>query len=155
MGSRTGTGTGRKRARKMDVLDIIKRSSSDEEDDEIEDWSGHDMTPTKKPKKTGAFPGQRNGTPSRRAAALANVTIAEAATQLDASDSQPEAEAPMTHAFSSYTAGPITTISQPAYTREAIGLDPGPALGDAPGSGYGGSQGYGGSYYSQQSYGEI
>ncbi|KAM0475355.1 hypothetical protein ACHAPX_007109 [Trichoderma viride] len=154
-GSRTGTGTGRKRARKMDVLDIIKRSSSDEEDDEIEDWSAHEMTPTKKPKKTGAFPGQRNGTPSRKAAALANVTIAEAATQLDAGDSQPETEAPMNHTFSSFTAEPITIINQPAYTRRVIGLDPGPALASAPSSGYGGSQSYGDSYYSHQSHGEI
>lgn len=139
----------------MDVLDIIKRSSSDEEDDEIEDWSAHEMTPTKKPKKTGAFPGQRNGTPSRKAAALANVTIAEAATQLDAGDSQPETEAPMNHTFSSFTAEPITIINQPAYTRRVIGLDPGPALASAPSSGYGGSQSYGDSYYSHQSHGEI
>lgn len=150
MGSRTGTGTGRKRARKMDVLDIIKRSSSDEEDDEVDDWSGHEMTPTKKPKKTGAFPGQRNGTLSRRAAALANVTIAEAATQLDASDSQPEAEAPMPFAASSFAAEPMTIINQPVSTRRVVGLDPGPAVGGAPYSSYGGSH-----YSHPMGHGEI
>ncbi|KAM0255233.1 hypothetical protein ACHAQJ_005997 [Trichoderma viride] len=121
-GSRTGTGTGtgRKRTRK---LDIIKRSSSDEEDDdmpEIDNWSEHEDTPTKKP-KTGAFPGQKNGTPSRRAAAKANVTIAEVSTLLDASDSQPETEAPASH------------VAQPAYdpvnNRAPVGLNPGPARG--------------------------
>lgn len=149
MGSRTGTGTGRKRARKMDALDIIKRSSSDEEDEEVDDWSEHEMTPTKKPKKTGAIPGQRNGTPFRRAAAMANVTIAEAATLLDASDSQPEAEAPMNHTASSFAPEPMT-ITQPAYSRVAVGLDPGPALGGAPRSGYAGSQ-----YPGQMGFGEI
>lgn len=139
MGSRTGTGTGRKRARKSDIIDMIKRSSSDEEEDEVVDWSDHENTPTKKPKKTRAFPGQRNGTPSRRAAAMANVTIAEAATQLDASDSQPEAEAPTDHTTSPFAPAPIT-ITQPVYSRMAVGLDPGPALGDTPRSGYAGSQ---------------
>ncbi|KAK1243579.1 hypothetical protein MKX08_001717 [Trichoderma sp. CBMAI-0020] len=152
-GSRTGTGTGRKRARKMDVLDI-KRSSSDEEDDEVEDWSGHEMTPTKKPKKTGAFPGQRNGTPFRKAAALANVTIVEAATQLDASDSQPEAEAPMSFAAPSFATETVI-INQPPASRRAVGIDPGPAVGGAPHSVYGGFQDYGGSHYSQQHHGEI
>jgi hypothetical protein len=107
------------------------------------------MTPTKKPKKTGAFPGQRNGTPSRRAATLANVTIAEAANQLDASDSQPEAEAPMPQTASAFASEPFT-ITQPVYTTMSIGLDPGPALGGASRTGYGGS------HYSQQmGHGEI
>lgn len=118
---------------------MIKRSSSDEEEEEIEDWSGHEDTPTKKSKKTGAFPGQRNGTPSRRAAAMANVTIAEAATQLDASDSQPEPEAPSTHTASSF-ASTSMTITQPVYSRTSVGLDPGPALGGAPRLGYASSQ---------------
>ncbi|GFP55225.1 hypothetical protein TASIC1_0005008300 [Trichoderma asperellum] len=150
VGSRTGSGTGRKRARKIDMINMIKRSSSDEEEEEVENWSDHENTPTKKPKKTGALPGQRNGTPSRRAADLANVTIAEATTLLDASDSQPEAEAPTNHTASSFAPEPMT-ITQPAYSRMAVGLDPGPALGGVPHSGYAGSQ------YPQRQmeYGEI
>lgn len=125
-GSRTGTGTGRKRTRK---IDIIKRSSSDEEEDDIVDidnWSEHEDTPTKKP-KTGAFPGQRNGTPSRTAAAKATATI-EASALLEASDSQPETEAPAGHFTSAFT--PANVPTQPAYTslssRPVIGLHTGP-----------------------------
>ncbi|KAL7925318.1 hypothetical protein ACQKWADRAFT_219196 [Trichoderma austrokoningii] len=149
-GSRSGTGTGRKRARKMDLLDIIKRSSSDEEDEAV-DWSQHEMTPTKKPKMTGALSGQKNGTPSRRAAALANVTIAEAAAQLDASDSQPEAEAPTTTHAAAFSLAPesMIVIPQPEYSRVSFGLDPGPATGRAP------RPSYGGSHYPQHTDGEI
>ncbi|RFU73663.1 hypothetical protein TARUN_8586 [Trichoderma arundinaceum] len=130
-GSRTGTGTGtgRKRARK---IDIIKRSSSDEEEDDnadIENWSEHEDTPTKKP-KTGAFPGQRNGTPSRRAATKANATIAEASALLDASDSQAETETQAGRVTSSFA--PASIPAQPNYVsifgRPPIGQNPGPPV---------------------------
>ncbi|KAH6611063.1 hypothetical protein Trco_001083 [Trichoderma cornu-damae] len=137
--SRTGSGTGRKRTRKADM---IKRSSSDEEEEDIadiENWSEHEDTPTKKP-KTGAFPGQRNGTPSRRAATKASATIAEASALLDASDSQPEAEAPANRVASSAFA-PANMLSQPAYgsvsSRPAVGQSPGPpVMGSYRSSGY-------------------
>lgn len=131
IGSRTGTGTGRKRTRK---IDIIKRSSSDEEEDdvaEVDNWSEHEDTPTKKP-KTGAFPGQRNGTPSRRAATKANATIAEASALLDASDSQPETEAPAANAVSTFAtaAMPPQLTFGSANPRPMIGQNPGPAMND-------------------------
>jgi hypothetical protein len=143
-GSRTGTstGTGRKRVRK---IDIIKRSSSDEEEDDIPDidnWSEHEDTPTKKP-KTGAFPGQKNGTPSRRAADKANATIAEVSTLLDASDSQPETEAPASYPASLFAPVNMSMSTQPAYgsvnNRAPIGLDPGPARGISRAPAYSGS----------------
>ncbi|KAK5993243.1 hypothetical protein PT974_06672 [Cladobotryum mycophilum] len=97
-GSRTGTGGGRKRTR----IPEIKRTSSDEDedDDDADDndggggWSEREETPSKRPKVVGggaggagAFPGQKNGTPSRRAAAKANVTIAEATAKLESTSS--------------------------------------------------------------------
>lgn len=70
---------------------FIKRSDSDaEEDDEddlnesSQDWSGKDAdeTPSKRAKKEPS-PRKPKGTPSRRAAAKANDTIASASLQLD------------------------------------------------------------------------
>ncbi|KAL7949114.1 hypothetical protein V8C42DRAFT_313334 [Trichoderma barbatum] len=143
-GSRTGTGTGRKRARKMD---IIKRSSSDEEEDDLPDisnWSEHEDTPTKKP-KTGALPGQRNGTPSRKAAAKATATIAEASALLDASDSQPETEAPAGHFTSAFA--PVNRSAPPfqesVNSRPVIGLHTGPpAMAHYPSVGHYSSQSF-------------
>ncbi|KAL6881596.1 hypothetical protein J3F83DRAFT_66586 [Trichoderma novae-zelandiae] len=130
-GSRTGTGTGRKRARKMDM---IKRSESDDEDeDDILDghnWSEHEDTPTKKPKTGGAFSGQRTGTPSRRAAAKANATIAEVSALLDNSDSQPEIEVSAGQPTTTASFTPRNMSPQPAYdsfgTRPVIGVNTGP-----------------------------
>ncbi|KAL7797520.1 hypothetical protein V8C37DRAFT_399683 [Trichoderma ceciliae] len=144
-GSRSGTstGTGRKRARK---IDIIKRSSSDEEEDDIpdiENWSDHEDTPTKKP-KTGAFSGQRNGTPSRRAATKANATIAEASALLDASDSQPETETAAGHAASTFSLANMLPqppqAPQPTFgsanVKPTLNENPGPATGSFRTSGY-------------------
>lgn len=143
-GSRTGTGTGRKRTRKQP--DIIKRASSEEEEDDIADidnWSEHEDTPTKKP-KTGAFPGQRNGTPGRRAAAKANATIAEASALLDASDSQPETDAPVGHFASAFS--PVGMPVQPAQgsfnSRPIIGMNTGPPAISYPPSGHYGLQSF-------------
>ncbi|UKZ83549.1 hypothetical protein TrVFT333_011358 [Trichoderma virens FT-333] len=142
-GSRTGTGTGRKRTRK---IDNIKRASSEEEEDDIADidnWSEHEDTPTKKP-KTGAFPGQRNGTPGRRAAAKATATIAEASALLDASDSQPETEVPAGHFASAFA--PASVPTQPAYgsftSRPVIGMNTGPPALSYPPSAHYGSQSF-------------
>ncbi|KOS19767.1 hypothetical protein ESCO_000575 [Escovopsis weberi] len=120
VGSRTGGGTGRKRAR----VSEIKRSSSDEEDldgDEVPSWSDIEATPTKRP-RGGALPGQKNGTPSRRAAAKASATIAEAAAALDASGSEepPEVDAQTPTA----RRGRVKIGSPPAETG------PGPVLAD-------------------------
>lgn len=88
-------GAGSKRQR----TPAIKRSTSDEEDDDDDDesgakenWSELDETPSKR-SKTGALPGQKNGTPSRRAATKAAATIADATAQLHSGDSSDEVEA--------------------------------------------------------------
>ncbi|KAH0493830.1 hypothetical protein TgHK011_000478 [Trichoderma gracile] len=171
-GSRSGTGTGRKRARKMDV---IKRSESDEEDDDDDDegleghnWSEHEDTPTKKPKTgVGAFPGQRTGTPSRRAAAKANATIAEVSALLDNSDSQPEMEASSsagqpTTTRASFAPRDASPVEPPSYnpfgTRPIIGVNTGPpAVASYHSiSHYGsGSQPFSGSVYDDLGDGEI
>ncbi|KAL6891018.1 hypothetical protein HDV57DRAFT_513488 [Trichoderma longibrachiatum] len=168
-GSRSGTGTGRKRARKTD---LIKRSESDEEDDDDvldgHNWSEHEDTPTKKPRTgAGAFPGQRTGTPSRRAAAKANATIAEAsAVLLDNSDSQPEME-PSSSAGQTRRAGASfarrdATPEPPSYesfgTRPIIGVNTGPPAMASYHSvaHYGsGSQPFSGSVYDDLGDGEI
>ncbi|KAL7931116.1 hypothetical protein V8C35DRAFT_310396 [Trichoderma chlorosporum] len=145
-GSRTGTGTGTGRKRGRKPADIIKRASSEEEEDDIadiENWSEHEDTPTKKP-KTGAFPGQRNGTPGRRAAAKATATIAEASALLDASDSQPEAEAAMSNFASTFA--PASVPAQPAHgsfnSRAIIGMNTGPPAASYPLSSHYGSQSF-------------
>ncbi|EGR44958.1 uncharacterized protein TRIREDRAFT_111604 [Trichoderma reesei QM6a] len=172
-GSRSGTGTGRKRARKTDM---IKRSESDEEDDDDvldgHNWSEHEDTPTKKPRTgAGAFPGQRTGTPSRRAAARANATIAEVSALLDNSDSQPEMEASSSSAAASQPTTTTTSASfaprdaspePPSYdrfgTRPIIGVNTGPpAVASYHSiSHYGsGSQPFSGSVYDDLGDGEI
>ncbi|KAK2603705.1 hypothetical protein QQS21_004081 [Conoideocrella luteorostrata] len=97
----TPSSTARKRTRPA-----LKRSSSDNDDDDgdgsahdlVEDWSEKDdnTTPSKRPSKhakTGsALPGQRTGTPSRRAAARANVTIANASAQLIRDETTPDVD---------------------------------------------------------------
>lgn len=91
--SRSGTN---KRSR----VASIKRSSSDE-DDEVDDDDGNDYdemdTPSKNAKrpKTGVTPGQKNGTPSRRAATKAAATIAEAQ---NSSEEVEEIETPVSSA---------------------------------------------------------
>ncbi|PTB62845.1 hypothetical protein BBK36DRAFT_1172137 [Trichoderma citrinoviride] len=170
-GSRTGSGTGRKRARKLEG--IIKRSASDEEDDDDDvldghNWSEHEDTPTKKPKTGGgAFPGQRTGTPSRRAAARANATIAEVSALLDNSDSQPEMEASSSAGHQPTTSAsfvPRDASPEPSYnpfgTRPVIGVNTGPPTVAgyqsmahyAPGSG---SQSFSASVYDDLGDGEI
>ncbi|KKP00466.1 hypothetical protein THAR02_07438 [Trichoderma harzianum] len=138
-GSRTGTGTGRKRGRKQP--DIIKRASSDEDEDDIADidnWSEHEDTPTKKPKAGGAFPGQRNGTPGRRAAAKATATIAEASALLDASDSQPETDASVGHFASIFSPAsvPVQPVQASFSGRPIIGMNTGPPAVSYPPSGH-------------------
>lgn len=143
-GSRSGTGTGRKRARKQQ--DIIKRASSEEDEDDIADvdnWSEHEDTPTKKP-MARAFPGQRNGTPGRRAAAKASATIAEASALLDASDSQPETDAPVSHFASVFS--PVSVPVQPVQAsfsgRPIIGMNTGPPAVSYPPSGHYGAHSF-------------
>lgn len=165
-GSRTGSGTGRKRARKMDM---IKRSESDDEDDDDDtlgghNWSEHEDTPTKKPKTGGAFPGQRTGTPSRRATTKANATIAEASALLDNSDSQPEVEVSAGQPTVSASFALRDASPEPSYdpfnTRPIIGVNTGPPAAAsyqsiahyASGSG---SQPYSGSVYDDLGDGEI
>ncbi|KEY65467.1 hypothetical protein S7711_08307 [Stachybotrys chartarum IBT 7711] len=69
----------------------IKRSQSDDEDmddDDIDSWSVRDEeeeSPSKRA-KNGALPGQKNGTPSRRAAVKAAATIADATAELQAGE---------------------------------------------------------------------
>lgn len=94
-GSRTGT------ARKRTFKAAIKRSASDEEeddaDDTIKDYSDMDdpETPSnrsKRQKAAGAVSGQKTGTPTRRAATKANATIAESFAQAQSGESAPESD---------------------------------------------------------------
>lgn len=86
------TGKGSKR---KPPTTFIKRSDTDDEDEkeECDDWSDKDDSPSKRT-KTGALPGQRNGTPSRRAAVRAVATIADASAQLQDNEVLSDFEAP-------------------------------------------------------------
>ncbi|KAH6892160.1 hypothetical protein B0T10DRAFT_457878 [Thelonectria olida] len=66
-----------KRSRVTPASSFIKRSESDEEDEDEADFSGMDETPSKRTKTTGRAAQSR--TPSRKAATKANATIAAAA----------------------------------------------------------------------------
>jgi hypothetical protein len=95
-GSRSG-GTGR--GKRKPPVTFIKRSSSDDEEEpeECEDWSDKDETPSKRA-KTGELPGQRNGTPSRRAAVKAVDTIADASAKLQDVEVISDSETPVSTA---------------------------------------------------------
>lgn len=77
---------------------VVKIESDDEEDDDSEsthNWSEMEATPSKRPRKlvgagAAATPGQKNGTPSRLAAARASATIADTSAQLQTSESETE-----------------------------------------------------------------
>ncbi|KAI5461198.1 hypothetical protein BGZ63DRAFT_404092 [Mariannaea sp. PMI_226] len=77
-----------KRSRVTPASSFIKRSESDEEEDELADFSGMDETPSKRIKTTGSRTAQAR-TSSRKAATQANATIAAAA-QAESSASPPE-----------------------------------------------------------------
>ncbi|KAF7534526.1 hypothetical protein G7Z17_g13350 [Cylindrodendrum hubeiense] len=85
-GSRSGATS--KRSRATVVSTFIKRSGSDEEDDDI-NFSELDDTPSKRIKTTGPARSAKSHTPSRRAATKAVATIAAGA-QLESSASPPE-----------------------------------------------------------------
>ncbi|KAH7318684.1 hypothetical protein B0I35DRAFT_409535 [Stachybotrys elegans] len=93
--ARGGTGsrsTGKRKA--MMKVELIE----DDDDEDVKvpmDWSDlDDESPSKRSKKAGSVPGQKNGTPSRRAAVKASATIADASSQLQADDSASEVETP-------------------------------------------------------------
>ncbi|OAA77573.1 hypothetical protein LEL_04396 [Akanthomyces lecanii RCEF 1005] len=78
---------------------VVKIESDDDDDDSesTHNWSEMEATPSKRPRKlagagAAAAPGQKNGTPSRLAAARASATIADTSARLQTSES--EAEAP-------------------------------------------------------------
>ncbi|KAI9158720.1 hypothetical protein HJFPF1_06718 [Paramyrothecium foliicola] len=101
-----GGGRSTGKAKRKQQTTFIKRTSSDEEDqdgDDNEDWSDKDESPSKRT-KTGALPGQKNGTPSRRAAVKAVATIADSSAQLQDSEA----------AASDYEAAPSPVRHLPA-----------------------------------------
>ncbi|KPM38370.1 hypothetical protein AK830_g8183 [Neonectria ditissima] len=84
------SGASSKRSRATPASSFIKRSESDEEDDDDNvNFSDLDDTPSKRVKTTGPVRGPQTRTPSRRAATKAVATIA-ASSQLESSESPPE-----------------------------------------------------------------
>ncbi|EGX91462.1 hypothetical protein CCM_05620 [Cordyceps militaris CM01] len=74
-------------------LAVVKIESDEEDSESTNNWSEMEATPSKRPRTLAAAttPGQRNGTPSRRAAAArASATIADASAQLQTSESEAE-----------------------------------------------------------------
>ncbi|KAF4465216.1 hypothetical protein FALBO_7944 [Fusarium albosuccineum] len=86
-GSRSGKGAKRKVA--VPVSSPIKRSLSEDEDEDFDtNYDAMDVTPSKRAKTTGRP--ARNPTPSRSAAVKAAATIADASAQMYSSESPPE-----------------------------------------------------------------
>ncbi|KAH7166169.1 hypothetical protein EDB81DRAFT_878519 [Dactylonectria macrodidyma] len=85
-GSRSGATA--KRSRAVPAETFIKRSESDDEDDEF-NYSDMDNTPSKRVKTMGPARNAKSRTPSRRAATKAGATIAASA-QLESSESPVE-----------------------------------------------------------------
>ncbi len=90
------TGGGTVSTKRGRVAPTTVKIESDEDDDDSEsthNWSEMEATPSKRPRKhndAAATPGQKNGTPSRLAAARASATIADTSAQLQTSDSEAE-----------------------------------------------------------------
>ncbi|CAJ0554211.1 Ff.00g127230.m01.CDS01 [Fusarium sp. VM40] len=110
-GSRSGKGS----KRKVNALPMnpIKRSASDDEDEDELNFDDLDNTPSKRVKTTGRTP--RGATPARSAARKAAATITDASAQYQDSES-PYDDAPMpvpTPAFTSHPASlpPSTTVA--------------------------------------------
>lgn len=102
--------------------------ASDEDDSaDNKDWSGLDETPSKRPKTNAATPGQKNGTPSRLAAARAGATIADASAQLlqSSESSHDELETPKS------ATRPTAVAPAPAPAAEAT-VQPHSIFGNVP-----------------------
>jgi hypothetical protein len=89
------------------------------EPDSPENWSDREETPSKRA-KTGAAPGQKHGTPTRRAATKATVTIADASAQLLSGDSHSEAETPSSSAPLGRSVGSATPATAPVPAHQSI-----------------------------------
>lgn len=92
----------------------IESDGEDGDSEATHNWSEMDDTPSKRT-KTGPAPGQKTGTPSRRAAARASATIADASAQLQTSDS--ELETPT--ARGAQTARPSASVVSPTGQPQA------------------------------------
>lgn len=120
-GSRSGAGS--KRSRKQS----IKISSSDDEDDDMDEmdfeaWEAQDDTPSKRT-KTGPTQAQKAATPSRRAAAKARDTIADASARLQSSESPPEIATPTVAAPSAAFVRPASVFGEPEHKPSQTELD--------------------------------
>ncbi|KAJ6781105.1 hypothetical protein PWT90_00686 [Aphanocladium album] len=113
----TGGGGSAKRSRAGQSVVKIESDEEGEDSESTHNWSEMEATPSKRPRKfdASATPGQKNGAPSRLAAARASATIASASAQLQSSESEAE-----TRTASSMTPRPAAG-GTPAHLRNGTG----------------------------------